>query len=567
VTSPHKSVGLACAAALLLAVTLALEAQWFAARHSLTYDETIYLNLAIRSVDEGRLDPAYMTLGVAPLPSYITFIGPMLGANEPPRPSVDTGRSQDPRLIRTPRLLNTLLVAVPLMLTVFWWLWRRRGLGAALLGGGLLALSPTIVAHGAVATTDASLALFTTLGLAAIAWLAARPSAARAVVCAFAIAAAMSAKYSGVFLIPVAAAVLFLAAVGRTHDVRPPALLRALGTSIGYSLAIVAVVLPLWWGAHGFVRANSEQLATAEQVDPRELPAEGSVRRLLMTPAPIVGFVHQLRHARGGDEAFLMGERSNDGWWYYFPLVLFFKSTPAELALFALVVAGIAASVRHPWRNLIALDPTRQCLLIAAVVFGALLVTSNLNLGHRYAIPLYPMLALGGCDLLSRYLGGRRRAFLSLASALLAAQAFSSVTIAPHYLAYINALSGGPANGWRLLADSSLDWGQDLPALKQYLDAQSPQPVAIKYFGTALPEAYGIEADEFEHLRRAPDEYGALAVSATYLNGLYLGGGRDPFQAFRALRPAALVGYSILVYDLRSPEAQFAFQEALKVLH
>jgi len=35
-------------------------------------------------------------------------------------------------------------------------------------------------------------------------------------------------------------------------------------------------------------------------------------------------------------------------------------------------------------------------------------------------------------------------------------------TVAPHYLAYFNELAGGPANGFKELADSNLDWGQDL---------------------------------------------------------------------------------------------------------
>jgi hypothetical protein len=55
-------------------------------------------------------------------------------------------------------------------------------------------------------------------------------------------------------------------------------------------------------------------------------------------------------------------------------------------------------------------------------------------------------------------------------------------------------------------------------------------------------------------------------VSATYLNGLHLSG-RDPFKELRRLRPAAEVGYSIMVYDLRQSDAQHAFREALKVLH
>jgi hypothetical protein len=180
-------------------------------------------------------------------------------------------------------------------------------------------------------------------------------------------------------------------------------------------------------------------------------------------------------------------------------------------------------------------------------------------------IPLYPILIVAACDRLAARLENWRRLFLSLAVVLVASQAWSSLTIAPHYLAYVNGFAGGPENGWRLMADSSLDWGQDLPALRAYLESGDRGPVALKYFGTALPEAYGVQADDVGNLRRDPEQYRLLAISATYLNGLHLRG-RDPFKDFRRLEPAAEIGYSIMVYDLRRSDALAAFHEALKVM-
>ena len=83
--------------------------------------------------------------------------------------------------------------------------------------------------------------------------------------------------------------------------------------------------------------------------------------------------------------------------------------------------------------------------------------------------------------------------------AMLAWHIAESVTIRPDYLAYFNQLAGGPSQGYRHLADSSLDWGQDLPALKQWLDREGLQQPGgrkayLSYFGTARPEYYGITA-------------------------------------------------------------------------
>src|SRR5262249_31269440 len=92
--------------AALLAGVLLGEAQWFARRHSITYDETIYLNLSLQSLREGRLDPEFMRLGVAPLPMLLTYAFPLRSRVAEPRPSVQAGRMTDARLIRAPRLLN-----------------------------------------------------------------------------------------------------------------------------------------------------------------------------------------------------------------------------------------------------------------------------------------------------------------------------------------------------------------------------------------------------------------------------------------------------------------------------
>lgn len=114
--------------------------------------------------------------------------------------------------------------------------------------------------------------------------------------------------------------------------------------------------------------------------------------------------------------------------------------------------------------------------------------------------------------------------------ALIAWHIGESVTIRPDYLAYFNQLAGGPSKGYKHLADSSLDWGQDLPALKQWLDREGLQQpggstVYLSYFGTARPDYYGIKAIPlagFVDRRPAqpPDPLsgGVYCISATVLD-------------------------------------------------
>ena len=97
----------------------------------------------------------------------------------------------------------------------------------------------------------------------------------------------------------------------------------------------------------------------------------------------------------------------------------------------------------------------------------------------------------------------------------------------PHYLAYFNELAGGAANGHKVLIDSNLDWGQDLKALKRWMDGQGVRKIWLLYFGTAEPAYYGIDAVRVPgavlpprlHLPPTHEVPTKLAISANYFYG------------------------------------------------
>jgi hypothetical protein len=100
----------------------------------------------------------------------------------------------------------------------------------------------------------------------------------------------------------------------------------------------------------------------------------------------------------------------------------------------------------------------------------------------------------------------------------------------PNYLAYFNQIAGGPSRGYLHLVDSSLDWGQDLPALKTWIDNHEAivdrKPIYLAYFGTADPRAYEINAELIlpdTQLAPTPSGLtrGIYCVSATTLQSVY----------------------------------------------
>jgi hypothetical protein len=127
----------------------------------------------------------------------------------------------------------------------------------------------------------------------------------------------------------------------------------------------------------------------------------------------------------------------------------------------------------------------------------------------------------------------------------------------PHDLAYFNEYAGGPLGGRQLLADSNIDWGQDLDGLKRWINEKQPGEIGLAYFGTVPPEALGIQY----HLPPGGHpEPGTYAISVNYLVGRPhtardgRGGSRSidigEFSYFQFFKPIAHIGSSIDVFEI-----------------
>lgn len=558
----------ACLSALVL-----LQGWGVRATTSATYDETFYRDAARESLGPERLDRRLAPEGVAPVPVVVAWL-PVARALQHDARSTE---SIDVRMVRTARAIACAAVGVPLVLTVFSCMLLRRGLVAGAVAGALCAGSPTVMAHASLATTDACFALTVLLALSALASLAARPrSIPRWLVAGLACGTAVASKYTGLFLLPVAAVALAVGAwqarglSARSRRVFSRRLLRAAIVGLGSVLVLAALVSIVCWAWHGFgfaVLGPTFELHRWPRAWAWPWPETWIDREL---PSPLVGLLFQWVHGRG-HPAYLLGEYRATGWWYYFPYAAFFKSSPVEL----LLALGACAQARGMWVRRSSRSPEDRSrdhtLLVwgtAAAIYALMMLTVRVQIGQRYLLPLYPLVILLGIDALFAAHGwvARRRGWI--AAALVLGQVASAASIAPQYLAYFSPLVGGPSNGHRLLADSNIDWGQDLPRLKAELDRRGWRRVVLCYFGTADPEAYGIAATRPADLSRDPvpvgelDRYDALAISLTNLLGVYAdppGRGNRPLLA---IAPTARVGYSIFLYDLHDGRVRAAVRKA-----
>jgi hypothetical protein len=162
--------------------------------------------------------------------------------------------------------------------------------------------------------------------------------------------------------------------------------------------------------------------------------------------------------------------------------------------------------------------------------------------------------------------------------------ASSSVMIHPHGMAYANILSGGPAGLWRNLADSNVDWGQDLPALAEEVGKSPVKRIYLGYFGTADPAAYGLDRYHWipsfgmapKRFADADEQEGRewIAISITNLLEVYSTGHED-YGWLRERPFTAFPGYSIALFDItddadshrRIGETAMAYGETAAAVH
>jgi hypothetical protein len=255
--------------------------------------------------------------------------------------------------------------------------------------------------------------------------------------------------------------------------------------------------------------------------------------------------------------SFLCGRYSLIGWWYYFPLAMLFKTPVATLLSIALAFAVLFSCRSNTQDSKYELNRwTLMCLGVPFIMYGVFSLTTNMNLGLRHVLPLYPFLfVVVGAAASRAWMYWKKKAcliFILLASGLI----LESVASFPNYLSFFNVASGGARGGVRLLGDSNLDWGQDLKLLADWRQKNPDGNLYLCYFGMADPAYYGIDyinlpgGYRYGPPVKFPTGPGIIAISATHLQGIYL----DPalqsyYEPLRRARPMTVLGGSIYLFD------------------
>jgi tetratricopeptide (TPR) repeat protein len=442
------------------------------------------------------------------------------------------------------------------------------GTGAAFVALALLAFEPNLLAHGALVTTDAGISCFMFATVYAFYRYAKAPSPWRLLLVGVSAGLALAVKHSGIFIFPM----LFLLSVFELVRQRIAAKedaeaakgpgRRALKFAASL-VAVTAIALAVLWAFYGFrYQARPEGLQLnpplAEYVGglkPREAWAISNMARWHVLPESYLYGMADVRLTADFYPSYVLGKTYAHGVWFYFPVAFVIKSTLAFLVLLLLTAGAIATRRLSRWREVI-------FLTIPPAFYFLVAMNAGTNIGVRHILPIYIFLsALAGGAAWAFVRRNRKWAYV--VTALLLFHSVTSALAFPHYIAYANELWGGPGNTYKYLSDSNADWGEQLKAVKKYLDERGVKDCWFVYFaeGVAEPVYYGIPCKPLptintlwlnQRIEVPASIDGPVLVSASNLSGFEFGPGPlNPYEQFKQLRPTAVIGRGVFVFDGR----------------
>ncbi|MBI5210465.1 MAG: glycosyltransferase family 39 protein [Elusimicrobia bacterium] len=510
-------------AALLLAVSGAVSVASLG-RHSPGYDEICHVAAGYDLLRTGRIrfGAQHPPLGKAleALPLRLLDLHPPEGelvAADPDGFGAGWAfffrNSQPPRRILLYSRVVPVLAGLGLGIVVFLWARRRFGELPAVAGLAFLLGEPMGRALAGMALLDMPQALFLTAALWRLHESPPGRGIDRRLVQAGALGAAAGlCKFSGLAFLPAAFLVLWI-----KEGFRPAA---------RKSLVLAGIAACCFASVYAF--------------SPGSLAA--GMRRMAVL------------QREGPPAAFFMGTLGRPDWPYYY-LVSFVIKTPFPFILAAALGA---------W----ALWSAGRRRELGALAAAGLVFFAAPSLGKFYATRyVFPVIPLGALAIAAGWnLPARTPARLARAC-LLAWLAAECVRAHPHYLSYMNW--PWRQAGYRYLANSDLEWGQNLPDLAAFWERQGKPGLIVCHFGSAPLEAWGITAQEIPASRGIPigthvlppargKEYLAVSAGCRQFMTLTLPDGKAirAWDWLERRTPAAVLAGTIYVYDVTGdPEA------------
>ncbi|HVG25885.1 MAG TPA: glycosyltransferase family 39 protein, partial [Thermoanaerobaculia bacterium] len=420
------------------------------------------------------------------------------------------------------RIGNLVLLATAIIAVAAW---ARRVFprGIAIASAALFTTHPLLLGHAGLITTDLAVAATLPLALLALDRYLELPNAKRGALLGVAVALGVLSKFSFFVFFPPCVLVMLL--LRRPIHVRP--------STLGIALAVTFVTA---WGGYRFHIATPANVVEhgADMLDwaaPAPLKPLARLMGRLPLPAPElpIGMAQVKLHETLGHTAYLLGHESRSGWWYYFPVVFFYKS---PLPWLMLVAWGAIALMRN--RNSALYFASGAAILLAAM-------TTSLNIGARHILPvLGPFSVCAGYAVVHIWRTARDTFGRVALAGLLGWLVIGVAAEHPDYLAWYNELAQ-PNPSW-YAADSNIDWGQDVLRLAEAAEELKIARMHGAFMNSTRLGAHGLEVDSLVPHQKVT---GWVAASENWLR---FGEATGDYDWLSSYRPVRQVGKTIRLY-------------------
>lgn len=480
----------------------------------------------------------------------------------------------------------------------FCWIRKRFGVLTALLSLIFFAFSPTILTHGRFVTTDVGAALGFFTGLITFIRFIEMSTWRNAALSGLAFGLAQLLKFSLILLIPIYG-ILFLAAIFAPINLhwheRWRRVLKLLTKIFGIGLMGITLIW-LVYVPHVWNYPQERQLRdatfilTSYPIKPLAQFDLALIQNKFTRPLGqyLLGFLMVSQRAGGGNTGYFLDAVSATGSRIYFPLLYLLKE---PLAFHILTFIAIWFTIRKMCRTKLSsfsqkLNSVRLWIIENFLEFSALVfilvywissIISPLNIGIRHVLPTFPFIYLLVSRKISEWILPRVllqsktwRDILKnlyyiyikavpkflIITVLILWFIFDIVKIYPHFMSYYNQLASGSENGYKIAVDSNYDWGQDLIRLRNYVEKNKIDKIALDYFGGGNPRYYlGNKFEPWWSSKGPAHEW--FAISATFRQSAFgtpvpgfMRRPEDSYQWLKEYKPVARAGYSIFIYKL-----------------
>ena len=367
--------------------------------------------------------------------------------------------------------LAAAVMSLLLALLVFFAASEMFGRWQGLTALALLAFEPNLIAHGSIVTTDMALSTTAFAAVYGLYRFRCRRTASRFLLTGMAFGLLLAAKHSAVVFVPILLLLMFAdTIIYRQLELR---LSKQILRSVAEFSGMFLIGLGILWAFYGF-RYRSIPNVNAETISIGGYIRENGRPEMVQSfPAKITEAIGRTRAfpesyvlgiadviAWGSRNSWIFGRNYATGQWWYFPLAFIVKSS---IALLLLLPVGLLFPLFYPAKR-----REIMFLLIPALGFFAVALTSKFTTGVRHVLPIYGLLivvAAAGAV----WLCGKFPVFRYILIGMLVFHAFAAFRTAPNYLAFANDFWGGSNNTYRIFRDSNVDTGQSIKLVNEYL--------------------------------------------------------------------------------------------------